>query len=159
MRHLGFIGLDKLAAATQAIRAGPSVMMARLENPVGVNSLLQRERQKMRPPLTDFIATEARFGAQNYDPLGVVLSRGEGVFVWDTQGNRYLDCLSAYSAVNQGHCHPKILAAMCFKMADAFEAATKETDRAKAAIEVANKAAVKLDEVDLSGVFASTAKK
>jgi ornithine--oxo-acid transaminase len=73
---------------------------------------LQRERPKMSPPFTDFIATEARFGAGNYAPLGVVLSRGEGVFVWDTQGNRYLDCLSAYSAVNQGHCHPKILAAM-----------------------------------------------
>jgi ornithine--oxo-acid transaminase len=66
----------------------------------------------MDPPVTDFIATEARFGARNYEPLGVVLSRGEGVWVWDTQGNRYLDCLSAYSAVNQGHCHPKILAAM-----------------------------------------------
>src|SRR5438552_11308546 len=66
----------------------------------------------MDPSVTDFIATEARLGAQNYKPLGVVLSRGEGVFVWDTQGNRYLDCLSAYSAVNQGHCHPKILAAM-----------------------------------------------
>src|SRR5258708_10627467 len=66
----------------------------------------------MNPPVTDFIATEARFGAQNYQPLGVILSRGEGVFVWDPQGNRYLDCLSAYSAVNQGHCHPKILAAM-----------------------------------------------
>jgi len=63
-------------------------------------------------PISDFIATEARFGARNYEPLGVVLSRGEGVWVWDTQGNRYLDCLSAYSAVNQGHCHPKILAAM-----------------------------------------------
>src|SRR5271168_429142 len=63
-------------------------------------------------PVTDFIATEARLGARNYQPLGVVLSRGEGVFVWDTEGNRYLDCLSAYSAVNQGHCHPKILAAM-----------------------------------------------
>ena len=49
----------------------------------------------MRPPVTDFIATEARFGALNYEPLGVVLTRGEGVFVWDTQGNRYLDCLSA----------------------------------------------------------------
>jgi ornithine--oxo-acid transaminase len=61
---------------------------------------------------TDFIATEARFGAHNYHPLGVILSRGEGVWVWDTEGNRYLDCLSAYSAVNQGHCHPKILAAM-----------------------------------------------
>jgi ornithine--oxo-acid transaminase len=66
----------------------------------------------MGPPVTDFIATESRFGAFNYAPLGVVLSRGEGVWVWDTQGNRYLDCLSAYSAVNQGHCHPKILAAM-----------------------------------------------
>ncbi len=66
----------------------------------------------MKPPVTDYIATEARFGTQNYQPLGVVLSRGEGVWVWDTQGNRYLDCLSAYSAVNQGHCHPKILAAM-----------------------------------------------
>ena len=66
----------------------------------------------MDPSVTDFIAREARFGAQNYEPLGVVLSRGEGVYVWDTQGHRYLDCLSAYSAVNQGHCHPKILAAM-----------------------------------------------
>src|SRR6201999_2178126 len=62
--------------------------------------------------LSDFIATEERFGAHNYHPLGVILSRGEGVWVWDIQGNRYLDCLSAYSAVNQGHCHPKILAAM-----------------------------------------------
>src|SRR5580765_9068116 len=61
---------------------------------------------------TDFLATEARLGTYNYEPIGVVLSRGEGVFVWDTEGKRYLDCLSAYSAVNQGHCHPKILAAM-----------------------------------------------
>jgi acetylornithine/succinyldiaminopimelate/putrescine aminotransferase len=60
----------------------------------------------MDPSVTDFIAREARFGARNYEPIGVVLSRGEGVFVWDTQGQRYLDCLSAYSAVNQGHCHP-----------------------------------------------------
>jgi ornithine--oxo-acid transaminase len=66
----------------------------------------------MDPPIPDFIATEARFGARNYEPLGVILSRGEGVWVWDTQGKRYLDCLSAYSAVNQGHCHPKIPAAM-----------------------------------------------
>src|SRR5450631_4663131 len=66
----------------------------------------------MNSTVADFIATEARLGAQNYEPLGVVLSRGEGVWVWDTQGNRYLDCLSAYSAVNQGHCHPKILAAL-----------------------------------------------
>jgi ornithine--oxo-acid transaminase len=66
----------------------------------------------MTPSITDFLATEARLGTYNYEPIGVVLSRGEGVWVWDTEGNRYLDCLSAYSAVNQGHCHPKILAAM-----------------------------------------------
>ncbi len=60
----------------------------------------------------DLIRTELRLGAHNYKPLDVVLSRGEGVWLWDTEGKRYLDCLSAYSAVNQGHCHPKILAAM-----------------------------------------------
>jgi ornithine--oxo-acid transaminase len=63
-------------------------------------------------PEADFLALEAEFGARNYKPLDVVLTRGEGVHVWDVEGNRYLDCLSAYSAVNQGHCHPKILAAM-----------------------------------------------
>ncbi|MCP3418988.1 ornithine--oxo-acid transaminase [Bradyrhizobium brasilense] len=66
----------------------------------------------MNASVTDFLATEAQFGTYNYEPIGVVLSRGEGVWVWDTDGNRYLDCLSAYSAVSQGHCHPKILAAM-----------------------------------------------
>ncbi|QCI67687.1 ornithine--oxo-acid transaminase [Phreatobacter stygius] len=66
----------------------------------------------MRPSSSDLIATEARLGAHNYQPLDVVLARGEGVYVFDVDGNRYLDCLSAYSAVNQGHCHPKILAAM-----------------------------------------------
>ncbi len=60
----------------------------------------------------DFISTEHRLGAHNYKPLDVILSRGEGVWVWDVEGKRYLDCLSAYSAVNQGHCHPKILEAM-----------------------------------------------
>ncbi len=60
----------------------------------------------------DFIALEQRLGAHNYNPLDVVLRRGEGVWVWDVDGNKYLDCLSAYSAVNQGHCHPKILKAM-----------------------------------------------
>ncbi|THD77538.1 MAG: ornithine--oxo-acid transaminase [Phenylobacterium sp.] len=60
----------------------------------------------------DYIALEAEYGAKNYKPLDVVLTRGEGVHVWDVEGRRYLDCLSAYSAVNQGHCHPKILAAM-----------------------------------------------
>ncbi|HZZ89070.1 MAG TPA: ornithine--oxo-acid transaminase [Caulobacteraceae bacterium] len=68
----------------------------------------------IRPPasLTDFLKVEAEYGAKNYKPLDVVLTRGEGAYVWDIEGRRYLDCLSAYSAVNQGHCHPKILEAM-----------------------------------------------
>src|SRR5580658_1942885 len=60
----------------------------------------------------DFIAQEKALGAMNYKPLDVVLARGEGVYVWDVEGRRYLDCLSAYSAVNQGHCHPRIREAM-----------------------------------------------
>ena len=62
--------------------------------------------------LSDYLAIEHALGAHNYKPLDVVLSRGEGVWVWDTDGKRYLDCLSAYSAVNQGHCHPRILATL-----------------------------------------------
>ncbi len=58
------------------------------------------------------IALEDNLGAHNYHPLDVVLERGEGVWVYDVEGNKYLDCLSAYSAVNQGHCHPKIAQAM-----------------------------------------------
>ncbi len=60
----------------------------------------------------DLIALESRFGADNYKPLDVVLASGKGVWVTDIDGRRYLDCLSAYSAVNQGHCHPRILAAL-----------------------------------------------
>ncbi|HIJ41393.1 MAG TPA: ornithine--oxo-acid transaminase [Deltaproteobacteria bacterium] len=60
----------------------------------------------------DFIELEETYGAHNYKPLDVVLSRGKGVWVWDVDGKKYLDCLAAYSAVNQGHCHPKILDAM-----------------------------------------------
>ena len=60
----------------------------------------------------DFIELENSYGAHNYHPLDVVIERGEGVWVYDVEGNRYLDCLASYSAVNQGHCHPKILKAM-----------------------------------------------
>lgn len=60
----------------------------------------------------DAIALEEKHGAHNYHPLPVVLSKGEGVFVWDVEGKKYYDFLSAYSAVNQGHCHPKIVDAM-----------------------------------------------
>ncbi|MGB2602454.1 MAG: ornithine--oxo-acid transaminase [Candidatus Sulfotelmatobacter sp.] len=57
----------------------------------------------------DFVELENRYGAHNYRPLDVVIERAEGVWVYDVEGKRYLDCLAAYSAVNQGHCHPKIL--------------------------------------------------
>lgn len=60
----------------------------------------------------DYIQLEQELGAHNYHPLDVVLTRGERVWVWDVEGNKYLDCLAAYSAVNQGHCHPKIAQTM-----------------------------------------------
>jgi len=60
----------------------------------------------------DYIAREDKFGAHNYHPLPVVLEKGEGVFVWDVEGKKYFDFLAAYSAVNQGHCHPKITKAL-----------------------------------------------
>ncbi|RLC66696.1 MAG: ornithine--oxo-acid transaminase [Chloroflexi bacterium] len=60
----------------------------------------------------DYISLESQYNAHNYQPLDVVLTRGEGVWVWDVEGRKYLDCLSAYSAVNQGHCHPRIVQKM-----------------------------------------------
>lgn len=60
----------------------------------------------------DAITLEDKYGAHNYHPLPVVLAKGDGVYVWDPEGNRYFDFLSAYSAVNQGHCHPKIINAL-----------------------------------------------
>ncbi|BBN96675.1 ornithine aminotransferase [Deinococcus grandis] len=64
------------------------------------------------PAPADLIRREDRLGAQNYKPLDVVIHRAQGAWVWDTQGRRYLDGLSAYSAVNQGHCHPRIIGAL-----------------------------------------------
>lgn len=61
---------------------------------------------------SEYIELENKFGAHNYHPLPVVLSKGDGVFVWDVEGNKYYDFLSSYSAVNQGHCHPKIINAL-----------------------------------------------
>jgi ornithine--oxo-acid transaminase len=58
------------------------------------------------------IELENRYNAHNYHPLPVVLERGRGVYVWDVEGKRYYDFLSAYSAVNQGHCHPRLIAAL-----------------------------------------------
>src|SRR5688572_30371084 len=59
-----------------------------------------------------YLALEEKYGAHNYHPLPVVLTRGEGVHLWDVEGRKYIDFLSGYSAVNQGHCHPKIIAAL-----------------------------------------------
>lgn len=59
-----------------------------------------------------YIDLETKYGADNYHPLDVVIAKGQGAWVWDVEGNKYLDCLSAYSALNQGHCHPRILQAM-----------------------------------------------
>lgn len=58
------------------------------------------------------MSLEDQYGAHNYHPIPVVLSRGEGVYLWSPEGKKYLDFLSAYSAVNQGHCHPKIIGAL-----------------------------------------------
>ncbi|MCB2146142.1 MAG: ornithine--oxo-acid transaminase [Deltaproteobacteria bacterium] len=60
----------------------------------------------------EYLDLENEYGAHNYKPLDVVLTKGEGVWVWDVDGKRYLDCLAAYSAVNQGHCHPAIMKTM-----------------------------------------------
>ena len=59
-----------------------------------------------------YLDLEEKYSAHNYHPLPVVLQRGEGVFLWDVEGKRYYDFLSGYSAVNQGHCHPRIIAAL-----------------------------------------------
>jgi ornithine--oxo-acid transaminase len=73
---------------------------------------MQAIDSKLSSKAEEMIAKENQYGAHNYHPLPVVLERGEGVYVWDVDGNKYYDFLSAYSAVNQGHCHPKIIGAM-----------------------------------------------
>ncbi len=74
--------------------------------------MLTEELMQISAKAQRVIDTEDRYGAHNYHPLPVVLERGEGVFVWDTDGKKYYDFLSAYSAVNQGHCHPAIISAL-----------------------------------------------
>lgn len=73
---------------------------------------LHPAQQETRMAAEELIATEDHYGAHNYHPLDVVIERASGAWVWDVEGRRYLDFLAAYSAVNQGHCHPAILAAM-----------------------------------------------
>ncbi|GIZ09807.1 ornithine--oxo-acid transaminase [Flavobacterium sp. UMI-01] len=73
---------------------------------------MEQIQQELSTKSTQLINKENKYGAHNYHPLPVVLERGEGVYVWDVDGKKYFDFLSAYSAVNQGHCHPKIVGAM-----------------------------------------------
>ena len=64
------------------------------------------------PKSDELIALEERYGAHNYHPLDVVITRASGAWVWDVDGKKYMDCLAAYSAVNQGHCHPRLVKAL-----------------------------------------------
>lgn len=73
---------------------------------------MEQSHQGLSSKFEAFIEKENKYGAHNYHPLPVVLEKGEGVYVWDVDGKKYFDFLSAYSAVNQGHCHPKIVGAM-----------------------------------------------
>jgi ornithine--oxo-acid transaminase len=76
------------------------------------NYLKTGEEEETTMNSRDYIRLEDEYGAHNYKPMDVVLTRGEGIWVWDVEGKKYMDCLSAYSAVNQGHCHPEIVKAM-----------------------------------------------
>lgn len=80
--------------------------------PVLQHDLQHDASQQQSPTTAQYIQLENQYGAKNYKPLDVVVERAEGVWVYDVEGRRYLDCLAAYSAVNQGHCHPRILEAM-----------------------------------------------
>lgn len=80
---------------------------------VKLNIKLMENSLKLTAREQEYIDKEDKYGAHNYHPLPVIIERGEGAFVWDVEGKKYLDFLSAYSAVNQGHCHPKIVNALC----------------------------------------------
>ena len=78
---------------------------------------------------TDYhLNLEKKYGAHDYNPLPVVLAKGEGVYLWDVEGKKYYDFLSAYSAVNQGHCHPKIINAEEHTIRDSVVRNTSEGD-------------------------------
>jgi hypothetical protein len=108
-------GLDELVACLFSCWCSTSTTVSFVsgENEAGKFVMtIQDMRVDTVTALSELIETEDRLGANNYAPLGIVLCRGEGVWVWDIEGKRYLDCLAAYSAVNQGHCHPRIREAM-----------------------------------------------
>src|SRR5580658_2643464 len=94
----GMVASDKPLETSKAGRQGEFLKSH------GVYLLSDRAR--------DLISEEDRYGARNYAPLDLVVERAEGVWLWDVTGKRYLDCISAYSALNVGHCHPRVCAAL-----------------------------------------------
>ncbi|KAG7492641.1 hypothetical protein MATL_G00016890 [Megalops atlanticus] len=100
----------------RVIQAGP-VLARGLHSGARPASTAASSPRRAERPLTseEVYSRESKYGAHNYHPLPVALERGEGLYVWDVEGRRYFDFLSAYSAVNQGHCHPKIIAALSYQ--------------------------------------------
>ncbi|KXZ48305.1 hypothetical protein GPECTOR_29g8 [Gonium pectorale] len=101
-----------LVAGSRALCQGAVALSTQAAARRFASSLPAVEESYLSDRQQKYIEREDRFGAHNYAPIPVVLERGEGVFLWDVEGKRYYDFLSAYSAVNQGHCHPKIVAAL-----------------------------------------------
>ncbi|XP_038677465.1 LOW QUALITY PROTEIN: ornithine aminotransferase, mitochondrial [Scyliorhinus canicula] len=101
-----------LSRFSRYINSSTSVLKRRLKTVA--HSAASETSIKIEKSLTseEVFAREAKYGAHNYSPLPVALAKGEGIYVWDIEGRRYFDFLSAYSAVNQGHCHPKIVEAL-----------------------------------------------
>ncbi|GAA6098839.1 ornithine aminotransferase, mitochondrial, partial [Tachysurus ichikawai] len=94
-------------------RATPTLIRASYSGMRSSSTVASYTKCEERPLSSEEVFTrEERCGAHNYHPLPVALHRGEGIHVWDVEGRRYFDFLSAYSAVNQGHCHPKIVSAL-----------------------------------------------
>ncbi|KAG1945359.1 ornithine aminotransferase, mitochondrial [Pimephales promelas] len=94
----------------QSLMRGVGRVTPALTRTVHSGTRMKHKERKLTPE--ELFAREDRYGAHNYHPLPVALERGEGVHLWDVEGRRYFDFLSAYSAVNQGHCHPKIISAL-----------------------------------------------
>lgn len=101
-----------LSTATKVTRCGYNLVKRRITTLRGASSISSRTDASSMSATMRYIALEDKYGAHNYHPLPVVLSRGSGVKLYDVEGHEYYDFLSAYSAVNQGHCHPKIVNAL-----------------------------------------------
>ncbi len=94
----------RMVAVDKAFETAKAGRQEKFLNSLDVYLLSDRARE--------LISEEERYGAHNYAPLDIVVERAEGVWLWDVTGKRYLDCVSAYSALNVGHCHPRVYAAL-----------------------------------------------